>query len=220
MGLGGSPVCIVVLAVLVLLSRHRSVRKLFGAPVRSEGTVAGLPCPRICPAYTPGQTGERRVRAASLVARRRTPDRHRARFRTLRHHDAVRFQFFAWLGVCCLKGFAAACFLLLPHDARCVRRRPRRSDPIRHVDPIRIAVSNPLGNKSEVSSALRIFLLLTALSLLPAATHLHDLVRAHRRGPVDGAPRHRPAGFAAHMVILSRASFAGIDAGSVDDSCD
>jgi len=36
-------------------------------------------------------------------------------------------------------------------------------------DPIRIVTTNPLGNKAEMSSALRIFLLITALSLIPAA---------------------------------------------------
>lgn len=35
-------------------------------------------------------------------------------------------------------------------------------------DPIRMVAGNPLGNPAEVSSALRIFLLLTALSLIPA----------------------------------------------------
>ena len=77
-------------------------------------------------------------------------------------------------------------------------------------DPIRIAAANPLGNKTEVASALRIFLLLTALSLLPAAlicmtsfvriVVVLSMVR-HAIGLQDSPP---------NMVIMSLALFLTI----------
>lgn len=61
-----------------------------------------------------------------------------------------------------------AAFLLLCVLAPLASAATAAADPAMS-DPIRIAASNPLGNKAEVSSALRIFLLITALSLIPAA---------------------------------------------------
>ena len=112
-------------------------------------------------------------------------------------------------GWACLRGFAAAVVLLvvlLPWAL--AASVPAQASAMS--DPIRVVVANPLGNQTEVSSALRIFLLLTALSLLPAAlicmtsfvriVVVLSMVR-HAIGLQDSPP---------NMVIMSLALFLTI----------